>query len=195
MLTALQAYKIYLPLKLHFTTENYDIRKYAGVPVTEKAWANKGNVKYKLAGLARKYQTAEEVGNFFLANFVAGDQYGGLYHAEAEQRYFEWKRTMDGLKYRFTQDVELMAERHGPLVEAWMAPPSGQHPVLLREYWGKKLALETLVILDKMYKYVGVLDTQMADDPMWKPLSLRLRKYRPFVRIDTTHYHTILSDL
>jgi hypothetical protein len=60
----------------------------------------------------------------------------------------------------------------------------GQHPLALKLYLGKKISLETLVILDKLFNFVYSNNTTLANDFIWKDVSRLITKYRVFVKFD-----------
>jgi hypothetical protein len=60
----------------------------------------------------------------------------------------------------------------------------GQHPLALKLYLGKKISLETLVILDKLFNFVYSNNTMLANDFIWKDVSRLITKYRVFVKFD-----------
>jgi len=60
----------------------------------------------------------------------------------------------------------------------------GQHPLALKLYLGKKISLETLIILDKLFNFVYSNNTVLANDFIWKDVSRLITKYRIFVKFD-----------
>jgi hypothetical protein len=60
----------------------------------------------------------------------------------------------------------------------------GQHPLALKLYLGKKISLETLIILDKLFNFVYSNNTVLANDFIWKDVSRLITKYRVFVKFD-----------
>lgn len=55
---------------------------------------------------------------------------------------------------------------------------SGQHALVYRLYLGKKISIETLVLLDKLFKM-----SDNGDDIFLESINLLIRKYRPFVKL------------
>jgi hypothetical protein len=55
------------------------------------------------------------------------------------------------------------------------------HPLIAKEYLGKRISLETMVILDKLYNYRPVVDERLKDDFIWTPISRLMFKYEPFL--------------
>ena len=71
---AFQVYKYYLALKLHFTTDKYDVIKQRGkVRASRQAFAKRNDL-FSINKIAKNYSD-EEVANFLIANFVSGDRW------------------------------------------------------------------------------------------------------------------------
>jgi hypothetical protein len=98
-------YKMYLALKLHFTTENYDVIAQKGrVRASRQAFAKRKDI-FSIRKVSKTYSD-EEVANFLVANFISGDRWGGMFDAEAGERYLEWKKRIESLGYMFTNDLD-----------------------------------------------------------------------------------------
>jgi len=98
-------YKMYLALRLHFTTDNYDVIQQKGrVRASRQAYAKRKDL-FSIRKIAKSYSD-EEVANFLVANFVSGDRWGGMFDLEAGQRYKEWKKRVESLSYNFEQELD-----------------------------------------------------------------------------------------
>ena len=49
---------------------------------------------------------------------------------------------------------------------------------------GKKISLETLVILEKLLQYRQKFDKQIIDPYVWPEVSQLMRKYEPFLKVN-----------
>ena len=67
----------------------------------------------------------------------------------------------------------------------------GTHPIILRLYLSKRIMLETLVILEQLYKYRAQLDETLTYDPVWKGTSKLLAKAIPFIDIEVSTFRDI----
>jgi hypothetical protein len=61
-------------------------------------------------------------------------------------------------------------------------------------FLGGKISLETLVIYDKIFLFGNTFDKKL-DDPVWETVSLKLKKYMPFLNIDVFNYRKILRSI
>ena len=192
--TPFETYQSYLSMKSHFTNRKYDFFRYGGKSRATMASFNKRKDKYWFEKTSRKYSD-EEVLNFLLANFVTTDNPQNLWIGEiinsGERNYADWMRRKQSLTYLFKEQLnELLSEND---LETVFICSKG-HPLLLRKYLGGEISLETLTILEKVFSFVKNFDKKL-DDPVWESVSLKIKKYIPFININVFHYKKILRDI
>ena len=189
-------YKMYIALKLHFTTDNYDVIAQKGkVRASRQAFAKRKDL-YSIKKVSKTYSD-EEVANFLIANFTSGDRWGGLFDSEASERYQEWKKRTESLTYIFTNDLDtlmLELEKENMSIEDAFKITKSQHPYIIKAFLRKTITLETLVILEKIFPFTGYFDTNIGDDVMWPDISRLIRKYKPFLRFDKEKYNGIFRN-
>ena len=160
---AYEVYRLYMALKLHFTTESYDITVTKGaVKSSESAFLKRRDV-FLFRKLAKKFVARQEIINYFVANFAAGDTNGGIFNADSDDIYEKWKGRQDRLSYMFADDISrllLEAEKseQDPLVSY-----NNQHPILIKMLLGKKISLETVIILDKLLDFRYNVTTELLN--------------------------------
>ena len=192
--TPFETYQTYLSMKSHFTNRKYDFFKYGGKSRATMSSFNKRKDKYWFEKTSRKYSD-EEVLNFLLANFVNTDTPQNLWIGEiinsGERTYAEWMRRKQSLTYIFKEQSEkLLSETElGKLFSC-----SKGHPLILKKYLGGEVSLETFVILEKIFSFVKDFDKKL-DDPVWESVSLKIKKYIPFININVFQYKKILREL
>ena len=192
--TPFETYQSYLSMKSHFTNPKYDFFKYGGKSRATMASFNKRKDKYWFEKTSRKYSD-EEVLNFLLANFVTTDNPQNLWIGEiinsGERNYTEWRRRKQSLTYLFKEQIQkLICEND---LETVFNCSKG-HPPLLKKYLGGEISLETLTILEKVFSFVENFDKKLKD-PVWETVSLKIKKYIPFININTFSYKKILREL
>ena len=189
-------YKMYIALKLHFTTDNYDVIAQKGkVRASRQAFAKRKDL-YSIKKVSKTYSD-EEVANFLIANFTSGDRWGGLFDSEASERYQEWKKRTESLTYIFINDLEALMidlEKENISIEDAFKITKSQHPYIIKAFLRKTITLETLVILEKIFPFVGYFDKNIGDDVMWPDISRLIRKYKPFLRFDKEKYNGIFRN-
>ena len=175
-----EVYRVYMSLKLHFTSDDYDITKTkSGVKCKKETFLKRKDVLL-FRKLAKRYSFTEMV-DYFVANFVNG--HNGVFDAESDNVYRDWKARKEKLTYLFTQDIAtLIFEAEKANVDPLVS--DGQHPLALKLYLGKKISLETLVILDKLFDFVYINKAMLENDFIWKDVSRLITKYRVFVKFD-----------
>ena len=58
------------------------------------------------------------------------------------------------------------------------------HPKLLQEYLGKRVSLETLIVLDKLLDFIKKWDKKMEEDFIWINVRKLIKNYQGFLTID-----------
>jgi hypothetical protein len=192
--TPFETYQTYLSIKSHFTNRKYDFFKYGGKSRATMASFNKRKDKYWFEKTSRKYSD-EEVLNFLLANFVTTDNPQNLWIGEiinsGERNYSQWMKRKQSLTYLFKeQSNELLSETN--LREVFDC--SKGHPPILKKYLGGEISLETFIILEKVFSFVKNFDKKLTD-PVWETVSLKIKKYIPFLNINVVQYKKILRDI
>jgi len=177
-----KVYQLYLSLRLHFTRPDFDITKSRkGVKVSREAFLKRKDL-FALRKLAET-KTKTEIIDFLVANFVSGNQWGGVFDTEANDVYAEWQTRMQKLGYTFKQDIQTLYADGDPFEVI-----NGQHPRVLKMYLGKKISLESIAILAK----IGIIDntdySSLSNDFIWNDFVHLVKKYKPFVKIDKDHY-------
>ena len=192
--TPFETYQHYLSLKNHFTNPKYDFFKYGAKTRASVTSFNKRKDKYWFEKTSRKYNDKEVV-DFLVSNFVSADNVQNLWIGslinEGERNYVEWTKRQQSLTYLFKeQSNELFSE--SKLDDVFNC--SKGHPPVLKMFLGGKISLETLVIYDKIFLFGNTFDKKLLD-PVWESVSLKLKKYSPFINIDVFNYRKILRSI
>jgi hypothetical protein len=185
-----EVYRLYMALKLHFTTKEYDVTKTKGAVKSSQSAFMKRRDVFLFRKLAHKFKKHEVI-NYFVANFASGDKNGGLFSAESFEIYEKWIVRQDKLSYMFTDDISRLLLESEKLKQEPLISYNNQHPIAIRMYLGGKISLETLIILDKLLDFRYTLNTDLTNDFIWNDLSLLIEKYRPFVRFDRTKFNQL----
>ena len=192
--TPFETYQHYLSLKNHFTNPKYDFFKYGARTRASISSFNKRKDKYWFEKTSRKYSDKEIV-DFLVSNFADSDNPQNLWIGEiiysGERTYAEWMRRQQSLTYLFKeQSNELFSENE----LANLFNCSKGHPKILKEFLSGRLSLETFVIYDKIFQFSKNFDKKLTD-PVWETVSLKLKKYGPFINIDVFNYKKILRSI
>jgi len=188
------AYKCYLSLKNHFTKDKYDYHKYCGKSRATVQSFYKRKDRFWFEKLARN-KNNKEVEEFFISNFITCTDPSKLWIGEmireGEDRYTSWKKRTQSLSYVFREEVEKVFD--DKKVDDVFSIKKG-HPLILKSYLSGDTSIETMVILDKILGYRQEFDKNIQD-PVWETVSLRMKKYSPFLNIDVLRYKKVLKSV
>ena len=189
------AYRCYLSLKNHFTKEHYDYHKYGGkTRATHQAFYKRKD-RFWFEKFARA-KTDKEVEEFFVSNFVSSTDPGTMWIGDmiknGEARYVDWKKKVESLSYNFKEETTAVFADGN--FDAMFHIDGSRHPDILKEYLGGKVSLETMVICDRILGYREEWDKKL-NDPVWETVSLKMKKYKPFLNIDVFRYKKILKQV
>ena len=193
--TPFETYQTYLSMKSHFTNRKYDFFKYGGKSRATMASFNKRKDKYWFEKTSRKYSD-KEVLNFLLSNFVSANNPENLWIGEiinsGERTYAEWMKRQQSLTYLFKeQSNELLSNKN---LNEVLDCSNNKHPIVLKKYLGGEISLETFMILEKVFSFVKNFDKKLKD-PVWETVSLKIKKYTPFININVFPYKKILREM
>ena len=187
------AYKQYLSLKNHFTKEKYDYHKYCGKSRATVQSFYKRKDRFWFEKLARN-KSDQEVIEFFVSNFITCTDPGKLWIGEmireGDGRYTNWKKRTQSLSYLFKEETnEIFSDGN---FDSMFAMDGTRHPQILKEYLRENISIETMVILDKILGFRQEFDEKLQD-PVWQTVSMRIKKYSPFLNIDVFRYKKVLK--
>ena len=189
-----EVYRSYLALKLHFTTDKYDVIKQQGRVRASKQSFFKRTDLFSIKKIATDYSDKEVV-DFLVANFVSGDRWGGVFDSEAKATYLAWKKRMEDITYTFTNEIDKMilyCEKKNIKFDNLFLNSTGQHPLFFKMYLRKIVSIETLVILNKLNNFVDTLDLELSNDLLWPDTSRIIKKYSPFISINKEKYDGLI---
>ena len=181
-------------MKSHFTNRKYDFFRYGGKSRATMASFNKRKDKYWFEKTSRKYSDGEIV-DFLLANFVTTDNPKNLWIGEiinsGERTYADWIRRQQSISYLFKEECSKLLEEY-KLDELFECGKG--HPIILKRFLGGEVSLETFVIFDIIFSFSDKFDEKLLD-PVWETVSLKIRKYKPFLNINVFNFKKILREI
>lgn len=194
MMTPIDVYKTYLAFKNHFTKKSYNYFKYGGKSKASVQAYNKRKDRYFFERMSRK-KSDEEIKDYFLANFVECDDPDRLWIGEiissGEDNLKSWMKRSQTMSYMFKTEVEVFVNKEN--FQQLFTIKGQSHPEVLKKYLQGALSIETMVILDIILEYVKNFDKKL-EDPVWDTVSLKIKKYKPFLNINVQKYKSILKE-
>lgn len=194
-MTPIEVFKTYLAFKNHFTKESYDYFQYCGKSRASKESFNKRKDRYFFERISRQ-KNDDEIKYYFLANFVECDDPSRLWIGEiiesGETHYLNWLKRYQSLSYVFKTETNIFISKDN--FNDLFKINGTSHPEILKKYLQKGISIETLIILDSILDYVKKFDKKLID-PIWEFVSLRIKKYKPFLNNDKEKYIKILKEI
>jgi hypothetical protein len=185
----IDVYLMYCAMKAHFGKSDYDFVDYKGKTRIKRDTFYKRKDRSFFVKLARKYNTEEQIKNYFISNFIKDKK--GYIANFTDENYESWKLKRKNFFEIF--EVEMK-----PLVESFenlYVVENRQHPKLMREFLGGRVSLETLIILDELVGYGTTWIEEMKDDIIWIDLNNLMDNYERFLTIDQEQYRIRLLKL
>lgn len=191
------AYKIYLALKSHFTSD-YDYFKYHGkMRVKEESFLKRRD-KFFFEKIERRYK--KELVPFFVSNLIKEDNAwsGSLATDQAEQTFNEWKKKTQSLRYVFKEDmgkIRALMDHNDLQFDELFDCGNGQHPAILKLLISEDISIESFVILDQVLSFAKRINRILLDDFTWIVYYKKVIKYSRFIEVDKKEYRMILKDI
>jgi len=198
-----KAFRVWCPMYVWFNKKNLRTeRDYYGVRKRLKKESfyrhiqqgREDNRQEVLAEWERMYSTEDELRDAFLSNFVNGDHHGGLWKLDSHEIYKNWKKRIQSMTYVFREDIEtLVNDSNGT---EFFFSKGGKNPLLLEYVNQKKVAWETLIILNQLSnnEIFDKYDEEL-DDPRWEKLKLLSMKYSVLLKINYDEYKKEMLDI
>ena len=185
----IDVYLMYCALKAHFSKSNYNYFKYEGKTRIKRDSFYKRKDRYFFARLSKKYIKHEDIQNYLVANFI--NEPTGYVARFYDKTYEEWLYRKQNFYTIFADEMRPLVNDFRPLFDV----KSDTHPKLLREYFGKRISLETLIILDELVSYVDNWNKELNEDFIWTDLKKLMDNYKRFLTIDVERYRIQLLKL
>ena len=186
-MTPFEVFVTYTSLRNHFNVEKYDFFKYNGkTRVNTKSFDNRKD-KFFFEKLAKHIDPH----NFMLSNFAANSKAWVrdiAYSEKAEEIYNEWTKKNQSLTYHIKNDLSKLHENFDSNFVV-----NDTHPYILRLFLADKISLESVCVLTDAVGCYNYWAKKM-DDPIWADLSLKIRKYIPFIKYDKEKIRKLVVD-
>jgi hypothetical protein len=182
-----KAYKYYMAIKLHFTSQKYNVFETRGhVKGTRETFISR-NDRYIFEKLAQKHTDDKDIIQFFVSNFAYGNDTAIYGNGEAEELYSEWQRRKQSISKIFVDDltnVMNFCDVYKFNTNGIFKVVNGDLPVLTSMFISGKITIETLRIIDDIFPFIN----SWENDPMIKIVMgdklLRAEKLKGFVKYD-----------
>ena len=188
LMQPIDVYQMYCAMKAHFSKSSYNFIKYGGKTKVSRDSFWKRNDRYFFVKISKKYDN-DEIKDYLLSNFIQNRN--GYIANFNDQNYENWLDRKMMFYNIFQQELKPYIKNFEPLFEV----KDGNHPTLLKEYLGKRVSLETMVILDELVDFSKKWDEQLGDDVVWPDIKNLMKNYKGFLTIDKNKYRMKLLSL
>tara|TARA_B110000211_G_scaffold211296_1_gene250050 strand:+ start:1390 stop:1974 length:585 start_codon:yes stop_codon:yes gene_type:complete len=182
-----EAYKTYLALKRHFTSD-YDYAKYNGKVNVKYESFLKRKDKFFFSKIEKKHNS--ELVDFFVSNFIIDPNVwvGSI----SEEVFLQWKKNKQSMLYNFTQSIEVLYDKYNNLDDLFIIKDN-QHPPLLKMYLAKEISADDMLILNIVLGFLPYWQRNL-DDPVSEKELETLHKYKTFFSINREKYLNIVRE-
>ena len=185
----IDVYLMYCAMKAHFGKNDYDFITYNGKSRVSRNSFYKRKDRYFFVKLSRKYKKSDDIKNYLVSNFIV-EQRG--YVANFNDRNYEtWKDKRNNFYNIFTEEIRPFVNNFNPIFEA----KKNEHPLLLKEYLGKRVSIETLIVLEELVDFTKSWNRIMSEDYIWYDIKKLMKNYKRFLTIDKNRYRIQLLKL
>ena len=175
------AYRYYQSMKLHFESKTYDAAKYNFKTSASQKSFWKRNDKYHFAKVAKRFKDTPELIGYYASHFVNGTKWIGEM-LNSEEAYQSWLKRMQSISYIFEQDLNHLSLEYESF-DSMLRPDDSSHPKIITAYLQDEISIETVVIINKLTGFMNKADKEITETILWPDISLKIRKYDPFVRV------------
>ena len=179
-----KAYRYYLAIKLHFTTEKFNVFENRGNVKGTRDTFNARNDRYIFEKLANKYETDKEIIQFFVANFAYGSDTAIYEGKEAADNFLLWTKRKQSITQIFIDDLASILNYIETNKTSVFSFENDKYPALMQLFMGNKITIETLRIIDDIHPFLETWSQHPSVKYMWSSELLRIKKLTGFVKYD-----------
>lgn len=187
-----KAFKYFQAMKLHFTSERYDVFEMNGRVSGSRESFEKRRDRGLFEKLAKKFDTDRELIQFLAANFAYGHR-NVVYSSESDEYYRVWMKRKESITQVFKTDLDFILarfEKDKLPYSALYSIDSGM-PELLNLYIGGYVSLETMIILQSFDDYLSKWEPLIM---LWHDHFLVIRKANRFVKFKKDRVQSIYDN-
>lgn len=104
-MTGYDFYKLHIPLKLHFTSEKFNVFKNPNAKISLQSY-EKRNDRFLFEKIATKFKDSKEIVRYIISN-ITSNNFNYLYnYEESKQNYTNWLKRKSNNYYFFEEDIK-----------------------------------------------------------------------------------------
>ena len=192
-LTPFGAYQLYMAIRSHFMTDSYDFFKYRGRigKLNPDSYNKRGDRQY-FEMVSRTHQL-KQLRDLYISHFLVDRYYpADFIMDDANDVYNKHQKHLQSLSYIFKEDLNKLTEKG---LERCFRVSKREYPYIALLYMREAISIETMVILDDLVHFMDKFDKFYEDDYIWRKMSRKIRKYKPFLKYDKAKMKDILKGI
>jgi len=180
-----KAWKLYMAVKLNFTTTKYNVFNNRGHVKGARDTFYARNDRFIFERLARKFPTERDIIQYFVANFAYDNPEVVYTQSEGDTNLNTWNKRKQSISQVFENDLHviLLHLEKERLTEKDLYEGIGSNlPELFKLFLGGYITIETMVILDSFANYLTSISSKI--NLLWNEECLRIEKCKGFIKFD-----------
>jgi hypothetical protein len=193
-----RAYRFYLALKLHFTTEKYNVFESKGAVKTNKSKFELRNDRFIFDKIAKKFSSEKELIQFMASNFIYGNQNFVYSGPESDDNYIEWQRRKQSITKILSDDCQKIlteAEKQNYSAYDIFYCTKNVAPYIIYMYAAKQICIESVCILDEALHFTQEWNSSTAVMLLLGDEVRRIQKSKGFIKYDVSKTAGIINNL
>lgn len=182
-LTPFDFFKITQALGLHFTQDSFNWFKTPAIRCKPETFDRRNDSR--MFAFAASKLKARDIVQFAISNILVNNKNFIYKLDESMKNYTQYSKRVLSMTENFKNDLSKIGnelEKIHADVDKLFEVGYNTHPMLLKMFISDKISLETLCLIDKFCRPFSVeYDEQFGKDILWEGISLKVRKYSPFL--------------
>lgn len=177
---------MYLGIKTHFIEEKYDFFMFGGIKAKVSTFEKRRDL-YQFKKLSKHGDPQ----GLIVSNILALGTINPfeLNTDRCDKIYKNWLSRINSLSYIFSEDIKKLDDDY----KSNFTLPKDDLPKVIKLFLEKRISLETFTILLYQTKAIKYYDLKLKNDTLWKELSFKVRKYRPFLQYQPAKFNYLLK--
>lgn len=186
------AYQLFLALRTHFNSNKYDFFQFHGKLKINKESYLKRHDKHFFEKIAKEFDM-KTLRDFYIANLLKDKHYiMDFLDDEANTNLAEYLRRKQALSYNFANELDRVFNNS---ITGSFVIRNSVYPDIVGFFLRGTVSPETMVIINDFIPFIAKYDKYLGnDDPIWSKVSLKLKKYKPFLKYDSDKMKYILRE-
>jgi hypothetical protein len=183
------AYRYYMAIKLHFESDTYNAIKYHYKTSAKPQSFWKRKDKYYFAKIAKRFNTEQEMIDFYVCHFSRGVKWVGEM-LDADTEFTDWKKRRESLTYFIEFDLQTLSDFHDTFDALFEIGDESPYPRIINYYFQEHIDINTVAVLDRL---TGFLDkAKVNENQLYPEIKSKIQKYGQFIQFDRAKITSVI---